>query len=47
MNEFVSKRNEIVAKNMITFLEKRGMEGFFAKDKEEAKKRSMSCVNCG
>ena len=38
MNEFISKRNETVAKNMIPFLEKRGFEGYFAKDKEEAKK---------
>ena len=44
MNEFIKMRNEIVAKNMIPFLEKRGMEGYFAKDKEEAKKIALSLI---
>lgn len=44
MNEFIEKRNEIVAKSIIPFLEKRGMEGYFAKDKEEAKKIALSLI---
>ena len=47
MNEFISKRNETVAKNMIPFLEKRGFEGYFAKDKEEAKKIALDLIKEG
>lgn len=44
MEKFVEKRNELLAQRIIKNLASRNMTGFYAKDKEEAKKIALSLI---
>ena len=44
MNECISKKNEILAKTVIAGLKSRNMSGYYAKDKEEALRISLSLI---
>ena len=44
MNEFIYKRNELLAKKVIGGLKSRNMEGFYAKDRDEALKIALELI---
>lgn len=44
MNENISKRNDLLAQEVIKGLEKRNMKGYYAKSKEEALKIALSLI---
>ena len=44
MNEFVTKRNDLLAQKVIKGLESRNMKGYYARDKEEALKIALSLI---
>lgn len=44
MNENISKRNDLLAKEVIKGLESRNMKGYYAKTKEEALKIALSLI---
>ena len=47
MNENIRKRNELLAQTVIKGLQSRNMEGFYAKDKEEALKLALELIPKG
>jgi len=47
MNQFVEKRNELLADRVIKGLQSRNMEGYYAKNKEEALKIALSLIPFG
>ncbi len=47
MNENIRKRNELLAQTVIKGLQSRNMEGFYAKDKEEALKLALELIPQG
>ncbi len=47
MNENITKRNELLAAKVIKGLASRNMEGYYAKDREEAKKIALSLIREG
>lgn len=47
MNENIYKRNELLADKVIKGLESRNMTGYYAKDKEEAKKIALELIPAG
>ncbi|BAL85073.1 hypothetical protein SELR_pSRC102660 (plasmid) [Selenomonas ruminantium subsp. lactilytica TAM6421] len=47
MNENIRKRNELLAQTVIKGLKSRNMEGFYAKDKEEALKVALELIPQG
>ena len=44
MNEFITKRNELLAVKVIEGLKSRNMSGYYAKDKEAAKELALSLI---
>ena len=44
MNEFITKRNELLAIKVIEGLKSRNMSGYYAKDKEAAKELALSLI---
>ena len=44
MNEFINKRNDLLADKVIKGLRSRNMEGYYAKDKEEALRMALSLI---
>ena len=44
MNENISKRNELLAQEVIKGLESRNMSGYYAASKEEALKQSLDLI---
>ncbi len=44
MNECIAKKNELLAKTVISGLESRNMSGYYAKDKEEALKLALELI---
>ncbi len=44
MNEFITKRNGLLAQKVIEGLKSRNMSGYYAEDKEEAKKIALSLI---
>jgi len=47
MDEFIKKRNELLASTVIKGLESRNMTGYYAKDREEALKTALSLIEKG
>ena len=47
MNENISKRNELLASQVIKGLESRNMSGYYASDKDEALKIALSLIEKG
>ncbi len=47
MNEMITKRNNLLAKKVISGLESRNMSGYYAKDKEEALKLALELIPKG
>ena len=47
MNENISKRNELLASQVINGLESRNMSGYYASDKDEALKIALSLIEKG
>ena len=47
MNEFIEKRNELLAATVIKGLESRNMSGYYAKSKEEALQTALRLINEG
>ncbi len=47
MDEFIQKRNELLASTVIKGLESRNMTGYYAKDREEALKTALSLIPKG
>ena len=45
MNENIVKRNELLGQTIIKGLEKRNMKGFYAADKDEARKIALSLID--
>ena len=46
MNETIKKRNELLAKKLISGLESRNMKACYAADKEEALKIALATIRC-
>ena len=44
MGEYSSKRNELLAEQMIRAMEARNMEAYFAKTKEDALKKALELI---
>ena len=44
MNDYVSRRNELLAQKVIKGLASRNMEGFFVETKEEALKKALEII---
>ncbi|WP_026664099.1 lactate utilization protein [Butyrivibrio sp. FC2001] len=47
MNEMITKRNDLLAKKIISGLESRNMSGYYAKTKEEALKLALELIHKG
>ena len=47
MNEYVAKRNKLLAEKVIKGLESRNMSGYYAEDREEALKKSLELIPKG
>lgn len=47
MDEFIKKRNELLASTVIKGLESRNMTGYYAKDREDALKTALSLIEKG
>lgn len=47
MNEFITKRNELLARKVIKGLESRNMSGYYAEDRQQAKAIALSLIEKG
>ncbi|MBO6214457.1 MAG: LUD domain-containing protein, partial [Lachnospiraceae bacterium] len=47
MNENIAKRNRLLSEKIIKGLESRNMTGYYAEDKEEAKRIALSLIEKG